>query len=82
MSMLFPFASELREELEARGEARGKVRGHAESLQFILMIREVELSEAQRARIEACDDLDLLKEWTARAVSATSAAEVFGPETE
>jgi hypothetical protein len=42
--------------------------------------RSLPLSEAGRARLEACSDADVLTRWHARAVTAASEAEVFAQD--
>jgi len=70
------------------GLERGLERGRTEGLErgrdglragiaTALMARSVSLSEAGRARIASCSDIDTLTRWLGRAVTATSEAEVF-----
>jgi hypothetical protein len=40
------------------------------------------VDEASRARIEGCDDTELLNRWIERAATATSVDEVFGPSSD
>lgn len=63
----------LRREFEARGEARGEAR----ALLTLLRVRGLPISDAARARIEGCDDAELLNRWVARAATAASVDEVF-----
>jgi hypothetical protein len=63
---------------EAIGRAKGMLRGIAGTLLGLLKSRGVELTSEQVELITSCSDLDQLKRWTGSAVSATSAADVFG----
>ncbi|PWI07109.1 hypothetical protein DIZ27_29635 [Streptomyces sp. NWU339] len=67
------FQSQTAQNLRAEGKAEGK----ADDILLLLERREVELSEAERERILGCPDLDTLSLWFVRAITATSAAEVF-----
>jgi hypothetical protein len=60
-----PFSRQLRAE------------GRAEAVLIALDKRGVAISDEQRARVAGCIDLDQLDEWLGRAVTATSASEVF-----
>ncbi len=62
---------------KAEGEAKGKAEGKADALLAVLAARALPLSEEQRQRILACRDLVQLDRWIARAVSVTTAAELF-----
>jgi hypothetical protein len=68
------------ERLIEQGRAEGLERG-ADGLRAgiatALVARTVALSEAGRARIASCSDLDTLTRWLGRAVTAASEAEVF-----
>jgi hypothetical protein len=65
----------------AEGKAEEKVEGAVSqgraAVLAVVAVRGIELGEAERARIEACVDMAELSAWLMRAVSATSAAEVF-----
>ena len=69
------------EQGRAEGLERGRTEGRAEGLRTAiataLVARSVALSEAGRARIASCSDIDTLTRWLGRAVTATSEAEVF-----
>ena len=60
----------------AEGEARGEARGRAESVLKVLEARGLAVSAAQRQEILDCRDLARLDRWLARAVRASSVAEV------
>jgi hypothetical protein len=62
---------------EAKGEARGEARGKASALLQILAARGLEVSDEARAQVLACQDLPRLDAWLARALTATSVAEVI-----
>jgi hypothetical protein len=59
------------------GEARGEARGKASALLQILAARGLEIPDDARARVLGCLDLAQLDAWLARAVTATSVAEVL-----
>ena len=61
----------------AEGLAQGKAKGRAEDILFLLDRRGIEVSERDRHRIASCDDLDVLARWFDRAITASSAAEIF-----
>lgn len=46
-------------------------------LQRIVAARGLTLSEAEQARIEGCEDIDVINRWIDAALSATSTAEIF-----
>ncbi|WP_329520026.1 hypothetical protein [Spirillospora sp. NBC_01491] len=52
-------------------------RGEADMLLFILSKRDMRLSEAQRAQITSCTDVDQLHRWAERALHATTADDLF-----
>ncbi|WP_431331341.1 hypothetical protein ACPZ13_35340 [Streptomyces sp. IPPR8] len=70
------FQSETAQRLRAEGRAEGR----AEDILLLLERRGVEVSEEERARITGCTDMGVLDAWFVRAITASSAAEVFGPE--
>jgi hypothetical protein len=74
----YPYQSKLLAEREARGEARGKVEGVAEMLLDILDMRGVRITENERRRVENCGDLAQLRAWGKLAVTARTAADIFG----
>ncbi|MFJ1651548.1 hypothetical protein ACIOC2_09080 [Streptomyces sp. NPDC088337] len=55
----------------------GRTRGAAEDILLVLETRGIDVPYAIRERITACDDLELLRCWLARAVTVPSAEEVF-----
>lgn len=54
--------------------------GRVEDILRLLQGRGIEVSEEDRERVTGCRDLDTLDVWFTRAITATSAAEVFAPE--
>jgi hypothetical protein len=64
---------ELREEVVEEGrlqEARAALRG-------VLRVRQIALGADEEARVDACNDLDVLKRWLDQAVVAPTAAEAL-----
>ncbi|MFE0791446.1 hypothetical protein ACFW4O_06040 [Streptomyces mutabilis] len=70
------FQSETAQSLRAEGRAEGR----AGALLLLLDRRGVSLSEGERARIVGCSDVEVLDVWLTRAITASTAAEVFEPE--
>ncbi|QFG23988.1 hypothetical protein [Actinomadura sp. WMMB 499] len=60
-----------------KGKAEAKAEGLAEAVVLVLEARGVVVDGRQRARIEACGDLEQLDVWLVRAALATNADEVF-----
>jgi hypothetical protein len=77
----YEFFSESQRRVFAEGEAKGKVEGKAEgAVQAILVVlttRALAISDAQRQRIQACTDLDVLDRWLARAVTVAATNDLF-----
>lgn len=69
----FPYQSEFTEKLKAEGEAIGR----SGDIVIILEARGLPVSDEARERITHCTDLDTLDRWIRRAVTATSAEELF-----
>ncbi|MEX1364387.1 MAG: hypothetical protein AB1Z98_14770 [Nannocystaceae bacterium] len=63
----------IRDELLAHGKAEGRTEGKAEMLLRLLTTRGLEVSKAQRERVEQCQDEELLLRWFERAVVAKTA---------
>ena len=63
---------------EAKGEARGEAKGRAHALLTVLAARGIEVTDAARARIAACTDLEALDRWLASAVTAQSIGDIVG----
>jgi hypothetical protein len=75
------FEDKWRRESEAKGraegEARGRAEGEADALRTVLAARGFVLDAATEARIASCQDLQILRAWIARAVSAATLEAVF-----
>jgi hypothetical protein len=82
MTMTYPFASELRQELKARGRAEGRLEGRAEMLLKTLSLRGIDITSTQREQVLGCDDGTQFETWLSRALTADTADEVFGPDDE
>jgi hypothetical protein len=54
-----------------------RAQGAAEGLLDALPALGLDVSDEVRARIEACEDLDLLMVWLRRALKATCAEDIF-----
>jgi HEPN domain-containing protein/predicted nucleotidyltransferase len=63
----------------ARGEARGEARGRAKAILDVLGKRAVPVSDAEAARILACEDESTLTRLWERSWTAVSVAELWGP---
>ena len=59
------------------GVREGKSAGKAESVLMLLETRGVPLNKSLRDKILSCDDPVTLERWFKKAISATSASEVF-----
>ena len=68
-----------RAEGEAVGFAKGEAAGQARTILTILAARGIAVDDKTRARIMGCADMALLDTWAARAVTATTAADVLDP---
>jgi predicted transposase YdaD len=62
---------------EARGEAKGKAEGKAEAVLRLLDARGLAPSQEQRQRVGSSTDSAQLDLWFDRAITASTAAEVF-----
>jgi hypothetical protein len=62
---------------EAKGEARGEVRAKSDDVLAVLAARGIELTPAQKRRVQRSTSLANLDKWLRRAVTAHSADEVF-----
>ena len=73
----------LRREIEAIGEERGKTIGkaigEADALAVVLRTRGFAVDALTSDRIAACDDVEQLRRWIARAVTAHTLTDVFAP---
>ncbi|MBD0842746.1 hypothetical protein [Streptomyces sp. TRM68416] len=66
-----------RSETSQRLRAEGRAEGRAEDVLLILDTRGIEVPDAARERIASCTDLDELRTWLTRAVTATTADDLF-----
>ena len=76
-SITMTIAEQLLAEGEARGVAQGELRRAAASVLTVLETRGLSVTAEVRAQIEGCQDLDVLQHWLTRAVTATSADQIF-----
>ncbi|TDQ47570.1 hypothetical protein [Actinorugispora endophytica] len=65
-------------EFARRRMAEGEVKGEARSILKFLAARGVEVADEERERILGCAAPEVLDEWLRRAVTARTAAELFG----
>ncbi|GAB3997389.1 hypothetical protein GCM10029992_20140 [Glycomyces albus] len=77
-TMTYPYVTEIERKGELKGELKGVLKGEAKLVLRAIERRGIELSEADRARIMSCEDVELLELWFDRTYDATSAEEVFG----
>jgi hypothetical protein len=68
---------EYQSDFARKHDAQGRARGKASAILGVLEARGLSISEEQRARIEACSDLDVLDRWVRRAATATAIEELF-----
>jgi predicted transposase YdaD len=66
-----------RAEGKAEGKAEGEARGKAQAVLAVLEARGLRVSEAQRALIAGCADLEQLERWVRQAATAKTAAALF-----
>ncbi|MFD4142998.1 hypothetical protein [Streptomyces sp. NPDC058572] len=74
------FKSPISEEIRDEGRAEGRAKGRAEDILLILERRGVDVPDEAREQITGCGDLDTLSRWLVRAVTASSAEEIFTEE--
>ncbi|WP_435177255.1 hypothetical protein [Actinacidiphila sp. bgisy145] len=74
------FRSESAQRVIAESEAKGLAKGRAEDLFLLIESRRITLDDASRTRISESRDPELLREWFRRALTATTAEEIFGEE--
>ncbi|MHC5904054.1 hypothetical protein ACVNF4_09130 [Streptomyces sp. S6] len=72
-----PLSEGIREEGREKGREEGRAVGRAEDILRILDRRGVTVSDSDRDLITSCTDLSTLDRWFDRAITATSADEVF-----
>jgi hypothetical protein len=66
-----------RSETSQRLRAEGRAAGHAEDLLLVLEERGIEVPDDVRARITDCTDLETLRTWLRRSLTATTAGDLF-----
>ncbi|GAA1521597.1 hypothetical protein GCM10009730_31600 [Streptomyces albidochromogenes] len=69
-----------RSETAQRLRGEGRAEGRAEDIVLLLTKRGIEVPEEARDRITDCTDLDTLSVWFDRAITATSAQELFSED--
>lgn len=72
-----PYRSEFMRRMYDEATTEGKAEGLAIAVLDLLELRGFELDADTRAHVTACIDLDTLRAWHTRAVSAASLAEIF-----
>src|SRR5215469_2127664 len=72
-----PFIESWEEKGRAKGRAEGLVEAKAGALLEALEVRGIQVTKAQRAKVEASTDLAQLDTWFRNALTASSADEVF-----
>ncbi|MFE4332810.1 hypothetical protein ACFRQM_26350 [Streptomyces sp. NPDC056831] len=70
-------SEEIRDEGRAQGRVQGQVQGRAEDILLVLEERGIAAPDKVRGRITDCGDPETLRQWLMRAVTATSAEEIF-----
>ena len=73
----YEFQSDFAKKHRAAGRAEGEATGEARAVLKVLDARAITVSAEQKARILACANLDVLDRWIGKAVTATSADELF-----
>jgi hypothetical protein len=81
MQQKYEYQSDFAKKYYGQGKAEGRAEGHAEGLRAALYglasSRGIMFSDASRARIDGCSDVERLTRWVVRAASATSDTELF-----
>ncbi|MFF3502293.1 hypothetical protein [Streptomyces sp. NPDC003247] len=72
-----PLAEQVREEGRVEGREEVRVQERADTVVRILGFRGVPVSDAVRARVESCSDLDRLALWQKRALHVEKAEDIF-----
>jgi len=72
-----PIIDATKAESRAEGKLEGRAEGMRESVFVLLAVRGIPVSVAARARIDAEQDLELLRGWLARAAGCASVDELF-----
>ncbi|GAB3486680.1 hypothetical protein GCM10027440_31700 [Nocardiopsis coralliicola] len=81
MSSVVNYRTEYSDRLRAEGREEGRAEGAERATRRLLWklvaSRGIVLTDRQRARIEDCCDAEVLERWTDRALTASTAAEIF-----
>lgn len=72
-----PFAQRIFERGIHEGELKGELKGKRDALLQLLARARIALTEAEVARIRACEDAALLDRWVGNVLGAKTASEVF-----
>ncbi|WP_299541899.1 hypothetical protein [uncultured Streptomyces sp.] len=79
-----PLSEEIRDEGRAEGRDEGRAEGQAveraQALLRVLEARQIPLTDETRATITTCHDLELLRHWFDRALTATTPEEILAGE--
>lgn len=73
----YPFVSQVRLEAREEGRVEGRAEGLAEAVLAVFAQRGLEVDETARARIESCDDAEVLRRWLNRSFVVTTVGELF-----
>jgi hypothetical protein len=74
------YTSPLSEEIRDEGRAEGRAQGIAQSILLLLEQRDIAVPVDTRERITSCGDPEILRQWLARAITASCAEEIFAEE--
>jgi hypothetical protein len=77
MASNYEFQGTFAKKHRAAGRAEGEAHGEARSVLKVLAARGINVSDGQQERILACTDLAVLDRWIEKAVTVTSADELF-----
>ena len=78
MATTYQYKSEFARKHVNQGRVEGRVEGRAEAVIEILDARRVKMSDDDRTRITACQDIEQLTTWIRRAATADSVDDLFG----
>ncbi|WP_342791230.1 hypothetical protein [Streptomyces montanus] len=71
------FRSETSQRLRAEGRTEGRVESHAEDILLVLGERGIDVPDEVHARITSCTDLEILRAWLKRSLTAATAEDLF-----
>jgi len=72
-----PLFQEIRDEAHDKGRDEGQAQRAAEDVLAVLVERGIDVPEDARERINGCGDLEILRHWLRRAVTAPAAEDIF-----